>query len=99
MSSVNSVMSDATEVSLERPDSPENLAQPIRKRGRKAFQLRGSFPETLLKNNLQENKSLYQRTTFSDFQLTFLQKRFEEKRYLTVPAKGYKLDKFSISII
>ena len=38
MSSVNSVMSDGTEMS-ERPESPENLIL-TRKRGRKPFQLR-----------------------------------------------------------
>ena len=38
MSSVNSVMSDGTEMS-ERPESPENLIL-TRKRGRKPFQFR-----------------------------------------------------------
>ena len=38
MSSINSVMSDGTEMS-ERPESPENLIL-TRKRGRKPFQFR-----------------------------------------------------------
>ena len=80
MSSVNSVMSDGTEMS-ERPESPENLIL-TRKRGRKPFQLR------IIKLRPYNQKYIYklyndpydQRTTFSDFQLDFLQKRFEEKR-------------------
>ena len=48
---------------------------------------RPDSPE-LLQTTRKRGRKPFQRTTYSDFQLTSLQNRFEEKRYLTMQERA-----------
>jgi len=48
----------------------------------------GGSPEAVLPTRKRGGRKPFQRTTYSDHQLTSLQLRFEEKRYLTIQERA-----------